>query len=299
MSRENKSGQALLIVFLAMATITTVVLSVALRSVTEVEITNLEEDSLRAFTAAEAGLEEALVTGVTEGQYLEDIQVPTGQDSAEVAISNYQTNVSGYPSNTSEFSYPFELFSGDSTAIWLVTRLNNETINDCTASTPCFSASDIRVCWGEADTSSDTAQSPAVELTFIYQNLAGDYHSTKTTFDPNSVRRGSNNFTPANTSGCTIAGEDFAFRSDIDLTSLGIPFVAGAAKMMKVRMLYNTNTPHTFGVSSSGTFPSQGRVVTSTGQSGNSTRKIEAYTVHAAPPSIFDSVLFSGVDIAK
>ena len=57
----SQSGQALLIVLLSMAVILTVVLSFASKSITEVSITSYEEDALRAFSAAEAGVEKALL----------------------------------------------------------------------------------------------------------------------------------------------------------------------------------------------------------------------------------------------
>jgi Tfp pilus assembly protein PilX len=51
----------LLIVLLAITVILTVVLSVTSRSVTDVTVTTYEEDALRAFSAAEAGVETALL----------------------------------------------------------------------------------------------------------------------------------------------------------------------------------------------------------------------------------------------
>jgi len=60
---KKESGQALLIVLLGMAVILTLVLSIVSRSVTDISLTKKDEESLRAFSAAEAGVEQLLVGG--------------------------------------------------------------------------------------------------------------------------------------------------------------------------------------------------------------------------------------------
>src|SRR3989338_3351838 len=61
--RKNEKGQAFLIVVLVMVVALTVGLSVASRTVTNLRTTAEEENSQRAFSAAEAGIEKALKTG--------------------------------------------------------------------------------------------------------------------------------------------------------------------------------------------------------------------------------------------
>lgn len=58
--RNKKSGQIALIVLLIMVTLLTVVLSLISDSVTDVKISQDEKEAMRAFSAAEAGIEEAL-----------------------------------------------------------------------------------------------------------------------------------------------------------------------------------------------------------------------------------------------
>ena len=64
---QTARGQALVIILLVLAVASTVVLSLVSRTVTDVAITTKEKDSSRAFSAAEAGVEEALVGGPTSG----------------------------------------------------------------------------------------------------------------------------------------------------------------------------------------------------------------------------------------
>ena len=64
---KKQSGQALLIILLVMAVGLTVALAIVSRSVTDIRISRQEEESARAFSAAEAGIEQALIGG--EGDY--------------------------------------------------------------------------------------------------------------------------------------------------------------------------------------------------------------------------------------
>ncbi|OGY16320.1 MAG: hypothetical protein A2784_01340 [Candidatus Chisholmbacteria bacterium RIFCSPHIGHO2_01_FULL_48_12] len=69
-----EKGQVALIVLLVMVVMLTLGISVAQRGVTDVRISKQEEDSARAFQAAEAGVEEALSTlSSSEGEFGEDV----------------------------------------------------------------------------------------------------------------------------------------------------------------------------------------------------------------------------------
>ena len=60
-----KRGQILLITVMLLATVMTIVLSVSFKSVTETQITKLEEESQKALAAAEAAIEVALKNNST------------------------------------------------------------------------------------------------------------------------------------------------------------------------------------------------------------------------------------------
>jgi hypothetical protein len=59
-SKQNKKGQILLIAVMLLATIITVVMTVAFNSTTETQIARLEIDSQKALAAAEAGIDAAI-----------------------------------------------------------------------------------------------------------------------------------------------------------------------------------------------------------------------------------------------
>src|SRR3990167_1007022 len=57
---KNKRGQILLITVMLLATVMTIILSVSFKSITETQVTKLEEESQKALAAAEAAVETAI-----------------------------------------------------------------------------------------------------------------------------------------------------------------------------------------------------------------------------------------------
>src|SRR3972149_10501389 len=105
-NKLRERGQALLIVLLSMAVILTVVLSVISRSITDISLTTYSEDALRAFSAAEAGVERALIVG-------SDV-------SEAIGNASFTADVSGLAEGSSSYDYPIEVYSGESIYIWFV-----------------------------------------------------------------------------------------------------------------------------------------------------------------------------------
>lgn len=300
MNVENKEGQALLLVLLAMATLATMVLSVVSRSVTEVSVTTREDESLRAFSAAEAGVEEALIRDVgsainsgpvTISETTLDIPAPSG---GTAAISSYSGEISRYPTDPTKFNYPFELISGQAGSVWFRTR-EGDTILDCTPPN-CFTGTDLTLCWRKEGASGEI---PAVVANIIYEDTSGSVATRAFGFDSEGSRRATNNFDPpnANNNCNNVDGEDYQFGATINLSSL--PNRSGPPILMRVTTLYNPNTPGIFGVSTSSGLPIQGRKVTSEGKSGESTRKIDAYLLNPEIPFIFDAAVYSELGISK
>lgn len=308
-ANENNSGQALLIVLLAMTVILTVVLSVVSRSVTDISITGYEEDSQRAFDAAEAGIEDYLLTGFATG--------------AETSIGDATYKVlPGYPLPDDKYSYPSEFFSGESATFWFVEH--DPTTGELVCTGDCTRASNFEVCWGKEGTASDQNTTPAIEITIMYDYNEGsgdigevvspggnDFTYVKVArgaFDPYSLRIPPNNFSSA-TTGCTLAGEDFAFSTDTISISGGLPDidipcsnVAGCLLLLKVRMFYNTAVAHPIAIDvnpGTASLPSQGIEIDSVGEAGDSTRRVNVFQSYPEPPSVFDAAVFGQGDLTK
>lgn len=77
--QRNQRGQAGIVVLLLMVVLVTIALSIASRTVSDIRLSRQEEETTRAFDAAEAGIEEALRTGasgtITVGDMTADFQV--------------------------------------------------------------------------------------------------------------------------------------------------------------------------------------------------------------------------------
>lgn len=301
-SRQN-SGQALLIVVLIMAVSLVVVLSVSTRSTTDVTQTSYNESALRAFSAAEAGVEEALLKN-------------SGTGGSPVVVDS-EANVSysavvQTPSSTDRFEHPEPALSGQSRTFWMVSHDSSGNLT-CSGGLPCTRASQMEVCWGTAGTPNNSAQTPAVEVTMYYDDTyqavasPNNYANVKTyrfTADPSSSRLSSNNFAAA-TSSCSFGNYAFStgtLNLNVLPSGCATSGSGGCMTMVKTRLLYNTTTAHRTGlrvVGGSGLLPSQGIQVESTGTAGDSTRKVSVFRSFAEPQSVFDAGVFSYNDLTK
>lgn len=295
----TQSGQALLIVLLSMAVVLTIVLSIISFSVTDISVTTRESDALRAFSAAEAGVEKALVALSSQtGNF------NSGQDS-------YSANVSNIAEGTQNFNFPSGLSGGETGGVWFVAHDTNGNLT-CSASKPCFTGSRMDVCWGKSGTPAGAATTPAIEVSVYYSNppaSSGNFSGVsvaRDTADPNSSRRGSNAFSaPDSTSGCTIDGVSYQFRKTIDFAALGIPAVSYNAQnglqMAHVKLFYNSE-PQSLGFTTAGVaglLPSQGQKINSIGTAGESTRAVEVYKMYADIAGVFESALFTSAGVSK
>lgn len=86
MLTKNNSGQAALIILLIMVALLTIGLSVVSHSVTDISISQDEEEAMRAFSAAEAGIEEALGQ-VDLGSWDPGGPISVGDLNANVSVS--------------------------------------------------------------------------------------------------------------------------------------------------------------------------------------------------------------------
>src|SRR3982751_4984015 len=112
---NKSSGQALLMVLLSVGVVLTVALSVVARSITDVSTTTKDEESLRAFSAAEAGVEQVLKNPIAS---LPVDQTPQVTQIGNT-VTNYSASLTSFPEVPTQYLYPVELQSGDSATVWL------------------------------------------------------------------------------------------------------------------------------------------------------------------------------------
>jgi len=291
---KDKSGQVIIVILLLMTVALTVGLSISTQTATDTKISAQLEESERAFSAAEAGIEEALIT--------------SGTDTISGSLTNqaeYQVSINRFTSGHDNFVFPKKVAQDDTKQVWLVGHNSDGSINEGQR----YQGSSLEVYWGDTSTPTTTVSgcdsnniTPAVEVTLIYKDAASEYQISKDAYDPDaSGRTGCNNFSGASTGSWSLEGQDFRFRQNFDFSA--IVAAAGMPYAVRVRLLYNsTREPLAVAVPASeagNTIPSQGKQMTSTGKFGNTRRKVVVFESYPALPGIFDYVLFSGTGLTK
>lgn len=280
LKRSAQAGQALVLVLLSLAVVLTLVLFILSRTVTDIAVSTNEEEAIRAFSAAEAGIEKALIIGST--------------GDTPIGAASFNANVTGFSEGTPTFNYPINLASGDSATLWFV----NHDISTGAITTQHFSGDSVKVCWGKSGASDSTATTPAIEMTVFYDD--GLVKVGRAALDPNAGRTATNSFTNVSGRNCTIDGVEYAFWENIDLTAL----TGGATDSLlfaKLRMFYNSDENQIVGfdVTGAGDLPSQGLDIESLGTSGSANRRIEVFQAWAEAPGIFEYSLFSVGGLVK
>lgn len=288
---NNCSGQALLLVLLSMSVVLTIVLSILARSTLDIGVSTGSEQSVRAFSAAEAGIEQALVIGSKSGN---------------IGDATFNANVTDFSSGVSEFILPSSLYSGESATVWFVSHDKTTGNLSCTGvDNPCFTGSKIQVCWGKGGTS-DT---PAIEVSIVYLTFPGVYTTAqiaRVVADPNATRRSLNSFSEPDPGNCGVTG--FAFNKIIDFGNGGLKLLPASIytqpnglQLARISLLYNDVTAHPVAIKviSGGFLPAQGVVINSSGVSGASTRRVEVIRGFKELPGIFENVVISYGGITK
>ncbi len=269
-----QSGQALVLVLLALAVVLTIVLYIISRSVTDISVSTSENQAVSAFSAAEAGVEQALVVG-------------TGS-SSNLGNSSYNAQVTNVASGATSFIYPVEFNSGDSATLWLKSK----------DASPDFTGNTLRICWGKSGTSANAAVTPSVEVSIYYETAAGNPATVRVNrgaYDPNAGRRVNNSFAAPDAGTCIVNGVTFQFRKTISLAGLtNLQFAV-------IRLFYNTDVaqPVAFDSTNASKFPSQGILVDSSGTSGQSNRKVEVFQGWPEVPNVFQYAIYSSTGLTK
>jgi len=288
---KNQSGQALLLVLLSMAVALTLVLSVLSRTISDVKISSQDENSLRAFSAAEAGVEQALVVGSDTG-------------SVDIGDAKFSAKVSDFAEGENAFVFSNSFVSGEPAIVWFVSHDPITGNLSCSgAGNPCFKGDRIKICWGD----NPVTPVPAIEASIIYLNTAGNYSTVKiarATFDDNASRRSSNNFENPGGSSCTIGSNTFQYGKTLVFNSFSpsIPYdQTNKLQFMILKLLYN-NTAHSIGVDVAGSgsvLPSQGQLVESSGTSGDANRSINVFQGYGELPSAFYYAIYGDGGLIK
>jgi type II secretory pathway pseudopilin PulG len=295
---KHEKGQALLIVLLSLAVVLTVVLFVLSRSVTDIAVSSRFEEAIRAFSAAEAGVEQALIAAAPSGV-------------VQIGNASYNVSVNEAAEGEKSFAYPLPLTAGDSVVIWFVAH-DDEGNLICSAQKPCFTGDTVRFCWGNVGTESSSSVTPALEASIVYAATPGNYATlrvARVALDPNAGRRVSNSFDAPDLGACSIGGgtNSYEFQKVVSLSSLGIPSasysVQDGLQFVRLRILYNSDVSHGVGIDvdfpNDSPLASQGKNIISAGSAGGSNRRLNVFQSWGEIPSVFSFPAFSGGSLVK
>ncbi len=267
---NGNSGQVVLMLVLITIVGLTIALSLISRTVTDIRISSQIEQSGRAFSAAEAGVENAL-KGAAVGS--------PGTVSLSNASATYEVTQLGGNSNNLIFPVTSP---GNSQTIWLIDHNADGTINE--SGNSYSAASSFDVCWG-----TDPNTTPAIILSLFYKNGA-NYKVVRASFDTNAASRG-NNFSTADSAG-SYCDANYRFKKTINFeTDYGINPATSKLLFMQLQPVYENST---MAVKPSGSLPNQGKIITSTGQTDTGViRKIQVIQGYNVLPPLLNFGLFA------
>jgi len=294
--KYNQKGQLILTLILVMTAALAIGLSVVQRSLVDVSTSTKVEQSSRAFSAAEAGIEKSLQTS-TGGSFTLDLSAEN-KSVAEVFDPGLGPPVPAPNERQAPLEYP-PMSKEEVGQVWLADFTS-------TANPPAqyYTQNTLDIYWGNSQT-----DRPAIELTFVYYN-GSQYLTTKRYFDP-VVRTPPNNFDPVTCSGSNPAGAN-TYQCFIRAGGSQDPKGALPAGVMlvRIRLLY-TSSSQPFAIWAVGTrgvapcnptgcwLPSQARNIVSEGVSGETQRKVQLFQLNKVVPPYFDYAIFSAGDINK
>ncbi|EKD62645.1 MAG: hypothetical protein ACD_52C00102G0002 [uncultured bacterium] len=300
---SNSQGQAVLLVVLTLAVVLTLVLSIVARTITDVQTTSVEEDSLRAFSAAEAGIERHLNSST--------------YTFTDFAVNNVEVTGSITPkyNGDAQINYPEKLKEGEVATVWFVEHDSSGNLV-CDGSPVCYDAANansatLRLCWGETG-GPDAAAEISIYYDPDYDFDFSDVQVARFAVDPVDLRADTNNFKDdqSGITGCTAVGDEavsYIRRMTINLDDTGsLKFDIPDAVLTnekgllfaRVRFYYNGSGSVPFGMTLPGgggnsVFASQARVIESSGRFGDAERSVEVTALYPDLPPIFDYSLFS------
>lgn len=298
----KQKGQVIIVLLLIILVSLTIGLAVVQNSLTDISTSTKTDQASRAYSAAEAGLESALLTD-------SESDVTVGTSKAKININ------SDLPGPGQALEYP-PISKADFAQFWFQApnpadrpaKDYNQTkfvieFGNCSP-TPC---------WNPPPGGDYT---PALELNLILQNAAGNYFTVRGFFDPISSRSSENHFVNVSAKCDSTGGNKdntssssssvFYCKLTADLTSPsdfpGYTYnVNDKMILARARILYSTSYQKVAigPVPNTAQLPPQATTYKSTGIAGNSSRELKVFREKKVVPYFFDYAIFSNTNVEK
>lgn len=285
----SQRGQVLLIVILVIIIASTIGLSLASRSITSLRTSTEEAESQKALAFAEAGIERAI-----QGN------VPVAVEEVDLGKSNYSTTVTQVQSSSFLINGGNLIPKDEGSDVWFA-KHDDVTGNPIVSTA--LSPNPLYLYWGSSSEKCGTANAPAAIEAIIVTNLGvgnGQNFTFRFAYDPCKSERG-NNFALPDIGNFVVGDKTFRYGTPQagpnDLLKGG-----GVSQIvfMRVVPIYKDTVVGVSTCSRSRSncipLPSQGYVITSTGKSGDASRKI---TVFKGYPQTYLPYLSYGLFVAN
>lgn len=292
----RQAGQTILILILLMTVALAIGLSIVQKSLVDVSTASKVEQSSRAFSAAEAGIEKALISSPTP------FPLPNNSQVVEITNTGLLPQTAIPPSRQA----PLEIGSigspitakDDIAQVWLADY--NSSANPPAIFYDPSPNRYLDVYWGSISSQDKTA----LLLTLIYWD-GSIYQSRKWYLDDATATRDpANGFDTVACSGNYALAGYKCFKTLGDGAGVNNGALPSGLMLLRARLLYNQAT-QPFAVWAVGTcgtacsLPPQARILTSTGVSGETQRRVQVYQFNKVVPPFFDYAIFSAGDINK
>ncbi|MBI2314649.1 pilus assembly PilX N-terminal domain-containing protein [Candidatus Daviesbacteria bacterium] len=294
---NNQKGQVILILILVMIVALAIGLSVIQRSLSDVSTATKLEQSSRAFSAAEAGIENKLSGGTGTINFADNGSIAEVLGGDKIPCVPGSTDcLQGSVVRQAPFEYSL-LAKEEVIHVWFA--------NYALTSNPppaVYTKDTLDVYWGNSAT--DQA---ALELTLVYYD--GTKYKSRKWYLDQTARTPANNFdTNASCGGFTIGSNIYQCMYTIGGTNSGIAdpdgLLPSGLMLLRARLLYNA-TSQPFAVQAVGncgldcSIPPQARTLIATGTAGATQRKIKLFQIDKVVPPFFDYAIFSAGEINK
>jgi len=275
-------------------------LSVVQKSLIDISTASKVEQSSRAFSAAEAGIEKALKGDTALQEFIDNSSKITNITDTGLIP---QVAADGVRQSALEFP-PFA--KEDVVQVWLADYKSTSNPPPVFYNPP---SNSLDVYWGTNN--APATDQAAIELTTVYYDKI--YKSVKWYLDSSALRASTNGFQTVDqpAGNCnnsnTPVGSLSSYQCKITLDySNRIPEAIPSPVLMLVRarLLYNI-TSQPLAVQAVGTcgsrcsLPSQAREIISTGVSGETQRRVKLFQLDKVVPPYFDYAIFSAGPINK
>lgn len=283
-------------------------LSVVQKSLVDVSTASKVEQSSRAFSAAEAGIEKALTGTVncTDCQYFSDTSSTIKQINTNSIPCVPGTTGCAQEAGVRQVAFEYPPLAKEEVAqVWLADPTATN-LPVCTGGTYniCYTQSRLDVYWGNS--SIDKA---AIELTLVYYD--GVKYTSRKWYLDQTTRDPVNGFRQVSCSSTTLISYIYQCKVTLGDNSYagGFPLPTGLM-LIRARLLYNNTSqpfavqagvacPAAAGSCTAYSLPPQARMITSTGTSGETQRKIQVFQEYKVAPPYFDYAIFSAGEIKK